>query len=615
MRLYIDPGTGSMLFAMVVGIIGVAGFFLKGLWVRLRFLLSGGKKAKETEEAIPFVIFSDDKRYWPVFEPVCRELDKRGFDVVYLTASPDDPALDNAYDHVKAEFIGEGNKAFMRLNFLKATILLSTTPGLDVYQWKRSKDVKYYIHMPHMPSELTTYRMFGIDYYDALLLSGQYQIDDCRALEKLRDLPEKECRLVGIPYLDEKAKRLETTAAQPHERTVLVAPSWGSNSLLNRFGNKLIDQLIATGYHIIIRPHPQSFSSEKELVDRLMKEYPTLEWNRDTDNFDVLNRSDIMISDFSGVIFDFSLVFDKPVICAYTDFDKDPYDAWWLETPIWTATAIPRIGQILSDDNLHDLKRMIDDCLTDESYAESRKKVREETWVNRGEGAVTTTNFLIKKYEALTTETDEVAVNETEQETVITDSTMKGAVDTATESVSDPCGLSEEADGNQIETEMAEVDPEDSPKKKRSVGKLAVLAGIGVFLVAAALGQRFFFTQNIEKQHERSDLELMRMAEGVTRILLIKKGAEAEEYWLNANAMMLLPSSFDKPAGYGSGTSRAGGATKDYLDENGVLTLDYDEKTDYTDKIIMVTIDPETEEVAVRWVEGGEAPETLESTD
>ena len=47
-----------------------------------------------------------------------------------------------------------------------------------------------------------------------------------------------------------------------------------------------------------------------------MNEYPEsdrLEWNRDTDNFNVLNRSDILISDFSGVIFDFSLVYDKPV--------------------------------------------------------------------------------------------------------------------------------------------------------------------------------------------------------------------------------------------------------------------------------------------------------------
>ena len=73
MKLYIDPGTGSMLFATLIGLVGLAGYFLKGLWLKLRFILSGGKKNEANDDVIPFVIFSDDKRYWPVFEPVCRE--------------------------------------------------------------------------------------------------------------------------------------------------------------------------------------------------------------------------------------------------------------------------------------------------------------------------------------------------------------------------------------------------------------------------------------------------------------------------------------------------------------------------------------------------------------
>ena len=35
-----------------------------------------------------------------------------------------------------------------------------------------------------------------------------------------------------------------------------------------------IDELIATGYNIIIRPHPQTFVSEKEMIENLMKDYP-----------------------------------------------------------------------------------------------------------------------------------------------------------------------------------------------------------------------------------------------------------------------------------------------------------------------------------------------------
>ena len=166
MYLYIDPGTGSMLFTILIGVIGAAVYSLRMLFIKLKFRISGGK-AEITNKSIPFVIFSDSKRYWPIFEPICREMCKRGKEIVYITASPDDPALTCEYPNVKAECIENENKLFAKLNFLNADIVLSTTPGLDVYQWKRSKGVKYYIHIPHAANDITLYRMFGIDYYDA----------------------------------------------------------------------------------------------------------------------------------------------------------------------------------------------------------------------------------------------------------------------------------------------------------------------------------------------------------------------------------------------------------------------------------------------------------------
>ncbi|AWY97600.1 CDP-glycerol glycerophosphotransferase family protein [Blautia argi] len=410
MKLYIDPGTGSMLFAILIGILGAANYLLKDWIVKIRFLLSGGRqKADVNEKKIPIVIFSDDKRYWTVFEPLCREFDRRGVDIVYMTASPDDPALKNPYEHIKGEFIGENNKAFAKLNFLNATLVLSTTPGLDVYQWKRSKKVQYYVHMLHAANEIAGYRMFGTDYYDALLLSGEYQVRDVRYLESIRNLPEKEIVKIGIPYLDEMYARLHKAQnadikSGKKERTVLLAPSWGKSAILSKFGERIIDVLIETGYSIIIRPHPQSFTSEREMLDTLMEKYPNsekLEWNRDNDNFEVLKRADILISDFSGVVFDFSLVHEKPVIYTDTKFDKGPYDAWWLKTPYWTFTALPRIGQELNEENLDSLKEMIDSCLSDEKYAQGRQEVIRETWEHRGEGTQRAVDYILSKYEQL----------------------------------------------------------------------------------------------------------------------------------------------------------------------------------------------------------------------
>jgi len=403
--LYIDPGTGSMLFTILIGIIGTSIYSIKTLIMKLKQRISGGKSI-ENSDIIPLVIFSDDKRYWPVFEPICRELDKREQNVVYMTCSEDDPALNNPYPHIKAEFIGKQSKAFARLNFLKATIVLSTTPGLDVYQWKRSKNVQHYVHIPHAAGEIALYKMFGLDYYDAILLCGDHQIQVIRDMEAKRNLPPKELVKVGVPYMDEMVLRLQQSPpVPPHPTTVLLAPSWGLNSLFNTYGGDLIDKLLETGYHIIIRPHPQSFTSEKELIQKLMQQYPSsdqIEWNQDTNNFEVLRRSDIMISDFSGVMFDFALVYDKPVIYTNPHYDLSQYDAWWFDTPIWTFSTLPRIGSELTNDNINKLKELIDSCLTDSHYSTERQIVRNEGWVHFGEGAQRTVDYLMNKYIELT---------------------------------------------------------------------------------------------------------------------------------------------------------------------------------------------------------------------
>lgn len=402
MKLYIDPGTGSMLFTILIGLLGTAGFVFRNAFVKLRFLLSGGAAQRElSRDRLPFVIFSDHKRYWNTFEPICDEFERRGVALTYMTASPDDPALQKTYAHVTCTFIGEGNHAYAKLNSLRADVLLSTTPGLGVYQWKRSKNVKWYAHVLHAANDPTEYRMFGLDYYDALLFSGQYQIRQARQLEKLRNLPAKEIRLVGLPYLDKMLERLEKAGPVPaHPRTLLVAPSWGKSSLFGRYGGKIIEAALSTGCHVVVRPHPQSFTSEKEMLRQLMEAYPEserLEWNRDNDNFEVLRRSDIMLSDFSGVIFDFCLVFQKPVIYADTAFDKGPYDACWLEEEMWTFETLPKIGRVLTPDRLDSLKDLAAELLDDARYTEAIAQVREESWVHRGEAAARIADYMLNK--------------------------------------------------------------------------------------------------------------------------------------------------------------------------------------------------------------------------
>ena len=274
--LYIDPGTGGMLFTVLFGLFGVVVFSMRALAMRLKFSVGSDKNAKINNKKIPIAIFAESKRYWNTFAPILDEFEKRKKNVVYLTCSEDDPVFKKKYEYVSAEFIGEGNKAFSRLNLLNASVVLSTTPSLDVFQWKRSKSVKYYVHLPHMANDITTYKMFGLDFYDAVLLSGQYQIDEIRRLEKMREIPAKDLKLAGIPYMDKMLERLENTTRRETDKkdpVVLLAPSWGNNGILTAYGAPFIENLLKTGYRIIIRPHPQSFTADKDIIDGLNQAY------------------------------------------------------------------------------------------------------------------------------------------------------------------------------------------------------------------------------------------------------------------------------------------------------------------------------------------------------
>lgn len=401
--LYIDPGTGSMLFAILIGIVTSLMFLWKSFLLKLKFLLHGGR-VEESGKRLPYVIFSDSKRYWNVFKPICDEFEKRGVQLEYLTASPDDPALSAEYQHVNCRFIGENNKAFAKMNMLDAGIVLSTTPGLDVYQWKRSANVDWYVHIFHAVDEGTGYRMFGMDYYDAVLLTGAFQEKYIRKLEELRNLPAKELVVAGSTYMDALKEKLDAKTGTKEGKTVLLAPSWGESSILTKYGADILHALVATGYNIVVRPHPQSLTSEKAILEPLWKEFPDsehLHWNYDNDNFEALWNADIMITDFSGIIFDYALVFGKPIIYADTSFNPAPYDAAWIEEPLWRFEVLKKLGAPLKKEDFPRMRELIDDLLQQKQGKEAREQVREEAWQCIGESAKLTVDYMIHKYEEL----------------------------------------------------------------------------------------------------------------------------------------------------------------------------------------------------------------------
>ncbi|MDC7230572.1 MAG: CDP-glycerol glycerophosphotransferase family protein [Sphaerochaetaceae bacterium] len=404
--LYIDPGTGSMLFSLLIGFVTIFYFFMKALWIKIRFLFSGGNVNKIGRSRLPIVVYCEHKRYWGVFKPILDSFENKSISVTYFTSSEDDPAFNQKYSFVTCEYIGEGNRAFAKLNFLEADVCLMTTPALDVYQLKRSPGVLHYAHILHAVGDATGYRLFGLDYFDSILLNGSYQINDIRELEQQRGTKKKDLVVVGCPYLDELMIKYQNCQIKKEQKTktILVAPSWGPSGILSRYGTKFLDPLSNTGYKIIVRPHPQSLQSEKDVLESLRKRYEgknQLVWDFEADNFNALHEADLLISDYSSVMFDYVFLFDRPLLYLNADFDIRPYDAGDLDHLPWKLRILPSIGIELKVEDFQEIDKILAASFNNIILQENRKKAKAEAWEHIGESGMRTADFLINTQRTL----------------------------------------------------------------------------------------------------------------------------------------------------------------------------------------------------------------------
>ncbi len=390
---YLDPGTGSMLLSVLIGLLSSAYFLVRKLPALFRAVLFKATGKGKLLERKHVVIYGETANYWGTFRPLLEELGRRGEPVEYLTSSENDPCFRAELPEcITCRYIGTGNTAYTTLNFLEADALVLTTPGIDVLQIRRSKGVKKYIHVVHALSDVHFYKLFAFDYYDAVLCSGQYQADSLRMLEAQRGTKAKELPLVGCPYMDALAARREREKAsiQPEENCVLIAPSWGKNGMLSRYGAAVPRFLAEAGYKVILRPHPQSFISEKPLMEQLQRElasFSNIEWDRNPDGFASLSRASAMVSDFSGVVFDFAFVFLRPVVTLTYELDKRGFDAFSLPHPSWESQIVEHIGHRLDPAELEQLPRIISELTSDETFSDRILHIRETSVANFGKAA------------------------------------------------------------------------------------------------------------------------------------------------------------------------------------------------------------------------------------
>ncbi len=387
--LYLDPGTGSLLLYAIVGITTTVLFALRGFWYSLRSKVFMGKKGAVKE--LPDLVFqSEGGKYWQVFQPVLKALDKYDVKYGFVTADKNDPVFSAGLKNVVPVCPGKELMTLSYMNNIKAKVVVSTTPQLDVYMLRRSKHVQKYVQLFHAPADIGMYEMYAFDYYDTLLCTGGYQKEAIRSIEKNRHEKAKVLLDTGCTYYDYMLEELKNLPQKPDEGlTVLYAPAWGERSSAVKYGTAVIDRLVEAGIRVIFRPHPQMYVSDKETiqaVEEKIKGNSLIELDRNRTAAASMARSHAMVTDISGVIFDYAFLFEKPIFLVNAEYNLGGYDVIDIDGGrVWDLDKSKEITRIIKPEEIQGLATIVKSEIGNaDTYRDKIRKIKNEEIYNFG---------------------------------------------------------------------------------------------------------------------------------------------------------------------------------------------------------------------------------------
>ena len=356
-------------------------------------------------EAQRITFYSEGKYNWPHLEALVKELaTSHNQAVCYVTSDFEDPGLAFTHPNVKAFYIGDGMLRTSWFRSSRVPLIVMTMPDLEHYYIKRSAYGGAYVYIHHsLVSSHMIYKEQAFDYFDAILCAGPHHMLETKEREALTGLAEKRLLQHGygkLDYLLEKKSRTlggEKYHTQPH---VLIAPSWGDDCILERYGENLIEALLSGGVMTTLRPHPMTNKRSPQIIDMLNKRFdghPFFSWDQDITGFNTYLENDIMISDWSGAALEFAFAFEKPVL--FIDVPpkvRNPNYANYKNIPV-EKTLRDRIGAIVSIDAFNSVPQIVETMHNErEHYIQKIRSAREDTVYNIRESAQTGAKALIE---------------------------------------------------------------------------------------------------------------------------------------------------------------------------------------------------------------------------
>lgn len=328
------------------------------------------------------VFYSESSGFYKYFKGVIEYiLDNTNINIHYITSDPEDAIFELAKTRtqIKPYYIGE-KKLITLMMKMDADIVVMTMPDLQNYHIKRSyvrKDIQY-IFIPHSMCSLNlTMRTASIDHFDTIFCTGKHQREETEKTEIAYNLPKKTLVDWGYCLLDQMRADYKPGAAS-EEKTVLIAPSWQKGNIVDSCLDELLEGLRGRGYKIIVRPHPQHVRLMPERMEALKAKFAAdedIEIQTDFSSNSTVFEADMMITDWSGIAYEYSFTTYKPVLFIdtplkimnpeYKKIDTEPFNIWMREV----------LGKVIAPSEASGAGGVIDEIFASaEDYRETIKK-------------------------------------------------------------------------------------------------------------------------------------------------------------------------------------------------------------------------------------------------
>lgn len=356
---------------------------------------------KERDKKIVF--YSEKNGFYKYYKNIIEEIIRRTNIVVhYITNDPEDEVFRMESDQFRPYYINE-NRMIVLMMKMETQIMVMTTPDLENFQLKRSyvqKDIEY-VYVPHdVNSSNLTFHKNALDHFDTIFTSGPKNKAEIAEREQKFGLQAKNLVEWGSSVIDDMTASYEQTHTKD-SGTILIAPSWQEDNILDSCIEEMLDRLVMTKYHIIVRPHPQYVRHFEARIDALAAKYQAhgVEFQKDFSSNKTVYMADLLVTDWSSIAFEYTFSTLKPVLFIntpmkivnpdYEELETVPIDIE-LRDKVGISLDVKRIGE--------EIAQVVDRLLGDAQFSrDSMQKLKEDYIYNVGTSGKVGAKYMIEQ--------------------------------------------------------------------------------------------------------------------------------------------------------------------------------------------------------------------------